>query len=68
MKTRWGSCHVTDSFIVMNTRLVSYPKECARYVFVHEYSHFIEPNHSPQFYAVVASVMPDYKTFSLQLK
>ena len=68
MKTRWGSCHVTDGFIVMNTRLVSYPKECARYVFVHEYSHFIEPNHSPQFYAVVASVMPDYKTFSLQLK
>lgn len=68
MKTRWGSCHVTDGFIVMNTRLVSYPKECARYVFVHEYSHFIEPNHSPQFYAVVASVMPDYKTFSSQLK
>lgn len=68
MKTRWGSCHVTDGFIVMNTRLVSYPKGCARYVFVHEYSHFIEPNHSPQFYAVVASVMPDYKTFSSQLK
>lgn len=68
MKTRWGSCHVTDGFIVMNTRLVSYQKECARYVFVHEYSHFIEPNHSPQFYAVVASVMPDYKTFSSQLK
>lgn len=68
MKTRWGSCHVTDGFIVMNTRLVSYPKECARYVFVHEYSHFIEANHSPQFYAVVASIMPDYKTFSSQLK
>lgn len=68
MKSRWGSCHVTDGFIVMNTRLICYPKECAKYVFVHEYSHFIEPNHSPKFYAVVSSVMPDYKVYSDQLK
>lgn len=68
MKSRWGSCHVTDGFIVMNTRLISYPKNCARYVFVHEYSHFIEPNHSPRFYAVVESVMPDYKVYLSQLK
>lgn len=68
MKSRWGSCHVTDGFIVMNTRLICYPKECAKYVFVHEYSHFIEPNHSPRFYAVVSSVMPDYKVFSDKLK
>lgn len=68
MKSRWGSCHVTDGFIVMNTRLIFYPKECARYVFVHEYSHFIEPNHSPRFYAVVSSVMPDYKVSSDKLK
>lgn len=68
MKSRWGSCHVTDGFIVMNTRLISYPIECAKYVFVHEYSHFIEPNHSPRFYAVVSSVMPDYKIHSDKLK
>ena len=68
MKSRWGSWHVTDGFIVMNTRLICYPKECAKYVFVHEYSHFIEPNHSPKFYAVVSSVMPDYKIYSDQLK
>lgn len=68
MKSRWGSCHVTDGFIVMNTRLISYPIGCARYVFVHEYAHFIEPNHSPRFYAVVSSVMPDYKVFSDKLK
>lgn len=68
MKSRWGSCHVTDGFIIMNTRLISYPKNCARYVFVHEYSHFIEPNHSPRFYAVVASVMPEYKIYLSQLK
>ncbi|MGN0600265.1 MAG: M48 family metallopeptidase [Oscillospiraceae bacterium] len=68
MKSRWGSCHVTDGFIVMNTRLISYPKECARYVFIHEYSHFIEANHSPRFYAVVSSVMPDYKIYADMLK
>lgn len=68
MKSRWGSCHVTDGFIVMNTRLIFYPKNCAKYVFVHEYAHFIEPNHSPEFYAVVGSVMPDYKIHSDKLK
>lgn len=68
MKSRWGSCHVTDGFIVMNTRLVFYPKKCAKYVLIHEYAHFIEPNHSAKFYAVVSSTMPDYKIYSDLLK
>lgn len=68
MKSRWGSCHVTDGFIVMNMRLIFYPRKCAEYVFVHEYAHFIVPNHSDMFYSVVSSVMPDYKIYSDLLK
>lgn len=61
MRSRWGSCHYTESKIVMNSRLALYPRICAAYVFVHEYAHFIVPNHSKEFYSVVADIMPDYK-------
>ena len=61
MKSRWGSCHITDKKIVMNSRLALYPEVCSEYVFVHEYAHYVVPNHSAAFYAVVADIMPDYK-------
>lgn len=61
MKSRWGSCHVTDGFIVMNDRLINYPIEAVKYVFIHEYAHFIHADHSKRFYSVVAEFMPDYK-------
>lgn len=68
MKSRWGSCHVTDGFIVMNERLIHYPIEAVRYVFIHEYAHFIHADHSKSFYSVVAEFMPDYKKASDLLK
>ncbi len=61
MTSRWGSCHYTEGKIVMNSRLTLYPDICAAYVFVHEYAHFIVPDHSRDFYAVVEDIMPDYK-------
>jgi hypothetical protein len=68
MKSRWGSCHITDKFIVMNTRLIHYPERSVKYVFVHEYCHFLVPNHSKLFYKTVAAVMPDYKVWAEKLK
>lgn len=68
MRSRWGSCHYTKGKIVMNSRLALYPEICAAYVFVHEYAHFIIPNHSKEFYAVVADIMPDYKICVKMLK
>lgn len=68
MKSRWGSCHIADKKIVMNSRLMLYPEVCAAYVFVHEYAHFIVPNHSADFYAVVGDIMPDYRVCMDMLK
>lgn len=68
MKSRWGSCHISDGVIVMNTRLIYYPENSVRYVFVHEYAHFIVPNHSSKFYHVVEEFMPDYKFWADKLK
>lgn len=68
MTSRWGSCHISKGKIVMNSRLALYPEVCAAYVFIHEYAHFIVPNHSKDFYAVVREFMPDYKICVNMLK
>lgn len=68
MTSRWGSCHISKGKIVMNSRLALYPEVCAAYVFIHEYAHFIVPNHSKDFYAVVGGFMPDYKICVNMLK
>lgn len=61
MKTRWGSCIVNKGVITLNKKLLAYPRECIEYVALHEYCHFIHPNHSKKFYALVESFMPDWK-------
>jgi predicted metal-dependent hydrolase len=61
MKTRWGTCSINSKTITLNKALIHTPIECIEYVVVHELAHFIHPNHSKQFYQVVAAIMPDYK-------
>lgn len=58
-KTRWGSC-TSEGNLNFNWRLIFAPEKVLDYVVVHELSHRKEMNHSPAFYAVVASVMPEY--------
>lgn len=57
--TRWGSASA-DRSIRLNWRLMHLGLDLIDYVVVHELSHLREMNHSSQFWAVVASVMPDY--------
>ncbi|MEG1044322.1 MAG: SprT family zinc-dependent metalloprotease [Oscillospiraceae bacterium] len=61
MKACWGICHHQSAYITMNAALIYAPLELCEYVMLHEYSHFIEPNHSKRFYAIVAEYMPDWK-------
>ncbi len=68
MKTLWGSCHYTKGKIVLNLRLLKKPTSALRYVVVHEYCHFIHPNHSKDFYTLLAKHMPEWKTYKAQLK
>ena len=60
-KTRFGSCSSKGN-ISFSFRLMQYPEDAIDYVVVHELAHLIELNHSPRFWAVVASVFPDYKS------
>ena len=68
MKTRWGVCAPARRQITLNLRLAEKPHAAVEYVVVHEYAHFIHPDHSPAFWAVVARILPDYKARRALLK
>ncbi len=61
MVSRYGSCHLKKGHITMNMKLIRSPIPCIEYVMLHEYAHFIHPNHSKKFHHLVKSLMPDYK-------
>ena len=66
-KTRWGSCSSKGN-LNFNVALMRAPLEALDYVVVHELCHRIEMNHSPEFWAEVERVMPDYKIWRKYLK
>ena len=66
-KTRFGSCSSKGN-IAFSYRLMMYPEEAIDYVVVHELAHLLEMNHSPSFYRIVESVLPDYKRRKKLLK
>lgn len=61
MRSRWGSCNVSKRVLTFNTALVHAPRDCIEYVVTHEFCHFIHPNHSPAFHALMTELMPDWK-------
>lgn len=60
-KSRWGSC-APDGTIRLNWRLMGFPEPLIDYVCAHEAAHLVEANHSPAYWAVVESLMPDWKS------
>ncbi len=59
-QTRWGSASA-DGSIRLSWRLVHFGMATIDYVVAHELAHLREMNHSPRFWDVVRSVMPDYE-------
>jgi predicted metal-dependent hydrolase len=59
-KTRWGSCSGRGT-LSFNWRLIMVPPAILQYVVVHELAHMVEPNHSPDFWSVVARYFPACK-------
>lgn len=57
--TRWGSASA-DGVIRLNWRLIHLKMDMVDYVVVHELSHLRHMDHSPRFWDVVASVLPDH--------
>ena len=57
---RFGSCSGKNR-LCFSWRLMRYPQEAIDYVVVHELAHIRHKNHGSAFYALIASVLPDYK-------
>ncbi|MBE6689515.1 MAG: M48 family metallopeptidase [Ruminococcaceae bacterium] len=68
LRAAWGICHTRDNYISLNKRLYLKPIEAVEYVILHEYTHFVHPNHQKEFYAHIKSIMPDYKERKKLLK
>ncbi len=68
MVSRWGSCHIQKGVLTFNTNLMYAPIECVEYVVYHEFTHFLQPNHSNKFYDELAKVYPNWKNCRKKLK
>ncbi len=68
MTSRWGSCHPIKQILTFNLSLIEMPLTCIEYVVVHEFTHFLQPNHSKAFYDKLSTFMPDWKERKAILK
>ncbi|MBL0201323.1 MAG: M48 family metallopeptidase [Chitinophagaceae bacterium] len=59
LKYRWGSCTPKDN-INFNWRLIKAPGFVIDYIIVHELTHLIESNHTPEFWNIVSIQLPHY--------
>lgn len=59
-RKRFGSCSGRDR-ICFSWRLMQYPPEAVDYVVVHELAHIVHKNHGKPFYALIASILPDWR-------
>ena len=61
MKTRWGSCNISDRRICLNLELVRKPRSCLEYILVHELVHMLERRHNHRFKTYMDRFLPDWR-------
>lgn len=68
MVSCWGSCRPVKGILTFNTNLMYAPIECIRYVVIHEFTHFLQANHSKEFYKELSAVCPEWQMCRKKLK
>jgi predicted metal-dependent hydrolase len=66
-KTRWASCSAKGA-MSFNWRLLLAPPEILDYVVEHEVAHLTYMDHSPRFWNLLASRVPEWRTHSAWLR
>jgi len=66
-RTRWGSCSAKGN-LNFNCLLMLMPDEVIDSVVVHELCHRKHMNHSPEFYAEIGKILPEYPKHRKWLK
>lgn len=68
MKRKWGYCNKRQELIKINSELIKYSIDEIDYVIIHELCHFLEFNHSKNFWKYVKKYKPNYKENTKVLK
>ena len=63
----WGSCS-SKKTITLSLNLIQKREEVIEYVILHELCHLKHMNHSKDFWNLVESNMPEYKSYRKELK
>lgn len=66
-RTRWGSCSSRQQ-INLNYGLLFLPSRLVRYLFIHELCHTRHLNHSSQYWRLVESLEPQYRSLDHELR
>lgn len=67
MKRRWGTCH-SNGAIWLNSELVKKDPELVDYVIIHELCHLVHHNHSKEYYALLGSIIPNFRELRKRLQ
>lgn len=67
MKTKWGTCNVTDRRIWINLQLAKREMICLEYIVVHELIHLLELNHTKRFHQLVERYFENVEEAELEL-
>lgn len=67
MKTQWGSCLPEQNKIILNSELAKQPYHSLEYVIVHELLHFKVPEHSDEFFRLLGSKLPNWRSLKEEL-
>ncbi|WML90807.1 SprT family zinc-dependent metalloprotease [Thiothrix lacustris] len=67
MKTKWGSCNITEQRIWLNLELAKKSPECLEYVLIHELAHLLERQHNANFTALMDEFLPQWRSLRGQL-
>ncbi len=62
MQTRWGSCNHAKGYLNFSLSLIERDPRFVEYVVLHELAHLIHANHGADFYALIAQIMPDFRS------
>ena len=66
-KTRWGSCSARQT-LSLNCQLMVLPEDVRDYVIIHELCHLVHFNHSPAFWELVRTYVPNVAAYRKRLR
>lgn len=68
MKTRWGTCNITDRRIWLNLELARLDPVFLEYVLVHEMVHLLERSHNMRYWGLMDRFYPEWRQVRSRLK